>query len=71
MLGEAAPKRLTVPEGSSVNLRSKPDPAAAVIMTVKTSLDVYVFETSDDWSRIDFSRQDSGQSWWVSSQFLD
>jgi len=71
VLGEAAPKRLTVPEGSSVNLRSKPDPAAAVIMTVKTSLDVYVFETSDDWSRIDFSRQDSGQSWWVSSQFLD
>ena len=71
VLGEATPKRLTVPEGSSVNVRFKPDPAAAVVMAVKTSLDVYVFETSDDWSRIDFSRQDSGQSWWVSSQFLD
>ncbi|MCX6816686.1 MAG: SH3 domain-containing protein [Candidatus Beckwithbacteria bacterium] len=71
VLGESIPSRLTVPENSSVNIRSKPSSAAPVIMTVKTSIDVFVFSKSDDWSRIDFGPNDANQSWWVSSQFLD
>lgn len=71
VLGDSMPKLLTVPEGSSVNIRAKPEAAAPIIMTVKTSLEVFVFDQKDGWSRFGFSPQDPSQSWWVSSQFLD
>jgi hypothetical protein len=60
-----------VPPASSVNIRSKPDSSAPIVMTVKTSLDVFVFESQDDWSRIGFSPTEEKESWWVNSQFLD
>lgn len=71
VLGASMPKLLTVPEGSSVNIRAKPEAAAPIIMTVKTSLEVFVFDQKDGWSRFGFSPQNPDQSWWVSSQFLD
>ena len=71
VLGESTPRRLAVPENSSVNIRNKPSPDAPIIMTVKTTVDVFVFIAKGDWSRIDFSPTDTNQSWWVSSQFLD
>jgi hypothetical protein len=71
VLGESIPKHLTVPPGSSVNIRSKPSVTGPVIMTLKTSIDVLVLETKADWSRIGFNEAQAQESWWVNSQFLD
>ncbi|PJA21850.1 hypothetical protein COX59_03690, partial [Candidatus Beckwithbacteria bacterium CG_4_10_14_0_2_um_filter_47_25] len=71
VLGTATPKHLTVPADSSVNIRSRPSLDAQVVMRLKTSVDIFVFEQNSDWSRVGFSPDDLKQSWWVSSQFLD
>lgn len=71
VMGEATPRRLKVPADSSVNIRSQPTLEAPIVMTVKTSVDVFVFAQSGNWSRLDFGPDDTNQSWWISSQFLD
>jgi len=61
---------LTVPEDSSVNLRNNPTTNADIVMSIKTSEDVLVFNTKDDWTQIGFSKGDEFKGYWVSSKFI-
>ncbi|MFZ2199883.1 MAG: SH3 domain-containing protein [Microgenomates group bacterium] len=72
VLGESDAPRfvLTVPLDSSVNIRNKPSSDADVVMSVKDSIEVIVFDKDGDWSHIGFNIGDKLKGYWVHSQFL-
>lgn len=62
---------LTVPEGSSVNIRNRPSSTADIVMSLKQSTPVYVFQSRNDWRQIGFSETDQPKGYWVHAQFLN
>jgi hypothetical protein len=62
---------LQVPEGSSINVRNKPDISADLVLSLKASVDIYLWENEGDWTRISLSPEDKNNSWWIHSQFLN
>ena len=61
---------LAVPEDSSVNVRNKPSANADIIMAIKESQDVYMFEESGDWIQIGFTEADELKDYWVNAAFI-
>ena len=61
---------LAVPTDSTVNVRNKPSSSADIVMAIKTSQDVYVFQTKDEWDQIGFAKTDSTKGYWVNTKFI-
>lgn len=61
---------LEVPEDSSVNIRNKPSSDADIVMAIKKSQDIYVFQVDGVWTQIGFTEADSTKGYWVSSKFV-
>ena len=71
VLGAENPSfKIDVPVDSSVNIRNKASSDADIVMTVKETVEVYVFKESGDWSQIGFKESDLTKGYWVSSQFI-
>jgi len=62
--------RIEVPEDSSVNIRNKPSSSADIIMALKESSDIVIFEEDGDWRNIGFSEKDSAKGYWVNIKFI-
>jgi len=62
--------RIEVPEDSSVNIRNKPSSSADIIMALKESRDIVIFEEDGDWRNIGFSEKDSAKGYWVNIIFI-
>ena len=61
---------LTVPPDSSVNIRNRPSAEADIVMAIKQTISVYVFESLGDWSQIGLTQNDQSKSYWVHTRFL-
>jgi len=62
--------RIEVPEDSSVNIRNKPSSSADIIMALKESRDIVIFEEDGEWRNIGFSEKDSAKGYWVNINFI-